>query len=175
MPHLHPTPSPSPSPKPLPMPMTPPPVGHFVYGVSGTESIGSMEVQYSEEFQNSSWDLISVCAIRWLSEKVATIHYPPTLNPENPKPIESLWSKRFWYFIFFFFSDCILWPRHGHSNSDSNPLSPLKHSQWKIQFSQSLLIFSSLCGCFCCCLVACCMIRCCCCCCCWPTRKSVKS
>jgi len=55
-----------------------------------------------------------------------------------------------------------------HPLAKTQTLSPSLHSsQWKIQFSQSLLIFSSLCGC----LVRC-MIRCCCC---WPTRKSVES
>lgn len=77
----------------------------------------------------------------------------------TPMPIEDSWSKRFRHFPFV--SACILWPRHGHL-----PL-PTTLPQWKIQFSQSLLIFSSLCGC-----LVCCTIRCCCC---WPSRKSVKS
>ncbi|XP_033159529.1 LOW QUALITY PROTEIN: uncharacterized protein LOC117140619 [Drosophila mauritiana] len=80
--------------------------------------------------------------------------------PRTPMPIdEDSWSKRFRHFLFV--SACILWPRHGHL-----PI-PLTLPQWKIQFSQSLLIFSSLCGC-----LVCCTIRCCCC---WPSRKSVKS
>ncbi|KRK02383.1 LOW QUALITY PROTEIN: uncharacterized protein Dyak_GE28686 [Drosophila yakuba] len=79
--------------------------------------------------------------------------------PRTPIPIEGSWSKRFRHFLFV--SAGILWPRHGHLPH------PHAFPQWKVQFSQSLLIFSHLCGCF-----VCCTIRCCCC---WPSRKSVKS